>query len=295
MMYGLAAADDSQSSNPEAEAIADLAERLHYVFTKLWKDTAPTEVPDINTVIPLLKDVPPPTPSVWQVKATLEHLNPKKATGVDKILAWLLKRFCKELVPVVNDIVCASIVQCKCLELYKHALISSVSKVYFPNDIDNDFRQISVLPQLDKVLEKLQLTLNRQDLKISYNQHAFTKGRSTVSVLACISLKWFNMTENSPDGRMGVHALFLDFQKAFDMVDHGILKGKLGEFNINQSFWLWIQSFLDGRSQQVKLRGTLSSLIPCPAGVAQGSVISPTLFNVHINNPEDPDSLIVDT
>ena len=93
---------------------------------------------------------------------------------------------------------------------------------------------------------------------------------------------------------MGVHALLLDFQKAFDMVDHGILKGKLGEFNINQSFWLWIQSFLEGRSQQVKLRGTLSSVIPCPAGVAQGSVISPTLFNVHINNPEDPDDCTQD-
>ena len=163
MIYGLAVAYDSQSSDPPTESIADLAERLQYVFTKAWQDTAPTDVPDITTVIPLLKDVPPPIPS--QVKATLEHLNPKKATGADKIPAWLLKRFCKELAPVVHDIMYASMVQCKYPELYKHALISPVPKVYPPNDIDNDFRQISVLPQLAKVLEKLQLTLNRQDLR----------------------------------------------------------------------------------------------------------------------------------
>jgi hypothetical protein len=37
------------------------------------------------------------------------------------------------------------------------------------------------------------------------------------------------------------------------MVDHGILLRKLAELNINKRLWLWIQSFLDGRSQQVKL------------------------------------------
>jgi hypothetical protein len=76
------------------------------------------------------------------------------------------------------------------------------------------------------------------------NQHAFTQNRSTVSALTCISQKWFNATDNSPDSRMGVHALFLDFRKAFDMVDHGILLRKLAELNINKSLWLWIQSFL---------------------------------------------------
>ena len=52
---------------------------------------------------------------------------------------------------------------------------------------------------------------------------------------------------------MGVHALFLDFRKAFDVLDRGILLRELAELYINKNFWLWIQSLLDGRSQQVKL------------------------------------------
>ena len=72
---------------------------------------------------------------------------------------------------------------------------------------------------------------------------SLTKGRSTVSALACISQKWFNVTDNSPDGRMGVHALFLDFRKAFDMVDHGILMGKLAEFNAGGEMIERVSSF----------------------------------------------------
>ena len=91
-IYELVVADDSQSSNLPAEAISDLAERLQYVFTKPWQDTAPTEVPDINTVISLLKD------------SSSSHT---------------VGKLSKELAPVVHDIMCASIVQCKYPELYK--------------------------------------------------------------------------------------------------------------------------------------------------------------------------------
>ena len=98
-----------------------------------------------------------------------------------------------------------------------------VPKVYPPNDIDNDFRQISVLSQMAKVLETMQLKLSKGDLKIKHNQHAFTPGRSTVSALASITQNLFNKTENSRDGRMGIHAPFIDFRKAFDLVNHGVV------------------------------------------------------------------------
>ena len=169
--------------------------------------------------------------------------------------------------------------------MYKHALISPVPKVKNPTDINSDFRQISVIPHVAKMLEKFQLILNKHDLNIRSSQHAFTENRSTVTALASITQDWFNSVEpgSSYDG---VHILFLDFRKAFDLVDHSILLEELADMGVSRSFWKWTQSFLSGRTQQVKLPGVLSSSGPVIAGVPQGGVISPTLFNVMVNDIE---------
>ncbi len=123
-----------------------------------------------------------------------------------------------------------------------------------------------------KILEKLQLQLNGPDLNVKDNEHAFIQGRSTVSALISIAQKWYDATDNSlsVSGRKGVHAVFLDFRKAFDLVNHNILLEKLAHMNINKSLWLWIRSFLSGITQQVNLSGILSSTANCPCGVPQG-------------------------
>ena len=168
---------------------------------------------------------------------------------------------------MVHDIVCCSISQCYYPSLYKHALISPVPKLHNPRDINNDYRQISVLPQLAKVLEKIQLRLNIEYLKIKNNQHALTERRSTVSALISTTQTWFNATDYSKSGKMGVHTVLIDFRKAFDLVDHKRLLNKLALMNINKPFWLRIKSFLSGRVQQVNINGSLSSTASCPAGV----------------------------
>ena len=166
------------------------------------------------------------------------------------IPGWVLKRYCEELAPVVHDIICASIIQGKYPSAYKHALVTPVPKVNPPNDIDNAFRQISILPQMAKALEKVQLKLNLSSLQFNENQDAFTSKRSTVTALTNISQNWFNVTHNTNSAKEGVHdhALFIDFRKAFDVVHHGILLCKLVAMNVTKAFWLWIRSFLEDRN-----------------------------------------------
>ena len=80
-------------------------------------------------------------------------------------------------------------------------------------------------------------------------------------------------------------------------MNHNILLEKLAYMGLNKSLWLWISSFLSSRTQQVNLNGTVSTIANCPCGVPQGFVLSPALFNIHINDLEDsiPDDLLVDT
>ena len=215
---------------------------------------------------------------------------------MDNIPAWVLKQYHEA--PVVHDIVCCSLSQCYYPSLYKHALISPVPKVHNPRDINNDFRQISVLPQLAKVLEKIQPRLNIEDVKIKNNQHAFTERRSTVSALISNTQTWFNATDYSKTGKMRVHAVFIDFRKAFDLVDHKLLLNKLALMNINKPFWLWIKSFLSGRVQQVNVNGSLSShCIVSGWSPARLSNSSYSLCSTYIDDLEDtlPEQLKVST
>ena len=116
----------------------------------------------------------------------INNLNSRKATGADEIPAWLLKRFHEELAPVVHDIICCSIKECKFPVSHKHALITPIPKVSCPKDIENDFRQVSILPHMAKLLEKHQLLLNKSDILLNNTQHGFTEGRSTVSALSFV-------------------------------------------------------------------------------------------------------------
>ena len=86
-----------------------------------------------------------------------------------------------------------------------------------------------------------------------------------------------------------VRTVLLDFRKAFDLVDHNILVGKLHTLGVKPTAINWIIDFLKDRKQRVKLNGVYSDWINVPAGVPQGTRLGPWLFLVLINDLRLPD------
>jgi hypothetical protein len=123
----------------------------------------------------------------------------RKATAkaIDKISAWFLKHYYDDLTSAKHTVVTCSITQSKYPTAYKHAIVTPVPKIHQPKYINNNFRQISMLPHVAKLLEKIQLELNFDDLQIKENQHAFPKNQSIISVVISMTQNWFDVTDNS--------------------------------------------------------------------------------------------------
>ena len=76
----------------------------------------------------------------------------------------------------------------------------------------------------------------------------------------------------------------MDFAKAFDKVQHRRLLHKLEYYGIRGSTHKLINSWLSGRTQQVVLDSQASDTVPVLPSVPQGSVLSPVLFLIFIND-----------
>ena len=76
---------------------------------------------------------------------------------------------------------------------------------------------------------------------------------------------------------------FLDFRKAFDLIDHTKLSENFTPIGVRLELIGWLGSYLRGRSQITTFRGEQSDLIKTNGGVPHGSKLGPTAFIIKVN------------
>ncbi len=78
--------------------------------------------------------------------------------------------------------------------------------------------------------------------------------------------------------------IFLDLSKAFDTLDHKILLKKLNYYGINGAAYNLMESNLTIRKQHVDMDDVKSEMLMVTIGVPQGSILSPILFIIYVND-----------
>lgn len=221
--------------------------------------------------------------SVSEVHKALTLLDIRKSAGPDNLEPYFLQLASDFIAPPLTYLFNLSLDTNEIPLIWKSAFVFPLLKGGDPTVLNN-YRPISKLSVLAKVME----TLVNEQLKefltinniLSNFQSGFRKKHSTTTA----ALKVVNDFIDSLDKKQHCAALFIDLSKAFDTVDHAILKQRLLSVGLSEHTVCWFDNYLSGRSQCVQADGLTSSPLSISKGVPQGSVLGPLLFILYINN-----------
>lgn len=270
--------------------------KLHNHFEKLntqtWddQDTNPQILLEIHN---LESKKFPPTSLDDNIKnqeitEAINNLKNNKAAGLDRITNEMIKYGKDIILPLLaklfNKILTTGIFPTQWTKGY-------VSPIHKKDDTldPNNYRGITILSCLGKLFStvlNMRLTNFQENGKtLKDNQSGFRKKRRTTDNMFILKTL-INKYLNSP--RKKLYLCFIDFQKAFDTVWHSGIALKLLRMGIGNRFYKIIKSMYENTKLCIKTNNNITDAFTSNIGIRQGDNISPTIFNIYLNDLEFP-------
>ena len=223
--------------------------------------------------------------SLEETEASLEYLKPGKATGPDNVFTDLLLNANEELVTAIHKLFSMSFATGNIPLEWKKADVKFLRKSGKKNyNSASAYRPISLTSCLGKCLERiLTVRLNgfiEHNKIIDLEQEGFRKFHSTTHAL----LRMIQDVFNGFNRKESTLAAFIDMEKAFDSVWRDGLLVKMHKLGIRGKIWSWISDFLSDRTARCYLKGSHGVEFFTFVGLPQGSVISPILFIIFLQD-----------
>lgn len=215
-----------------------------------------------------------------EIKRIIQRLKSRKAPGQDGVRNIMLKRLPRKGLVYLTKVFNACLKYTYFPDNWKHATVVAIPKSNKDVTLPTNYRPISLLSSISKILERLILNRLNRHLEINpvipEEQFGFKNGHSTNHQLARIT----RQVKHGFAAKKSTGMVLLDVEKAYNSVWQEAIIFKLQKTNCPIYLVKLIKSFLLERSFAVSVNSSMSEPHRIPCGVPQGSVLSPTLYNI---------------
>ena len=181
----------------------------------------------------------------------VNNLKSKKSNDCDDIDMCTVKRVIKEIVQPLTYICNISFSTGVFPDIMKIAKVIPLFKSGADDNFSN-YRPVSLLPQLSKILEKLFNNRMEKFIEKYHLMHDSQYGFRTNTSTSMAILEFLEEVTSSLDKKKTTIGVFIDLKKAFDTIDHTLLLKKLHCYGIRGLVNNWIKSYLTERKQLVQ-------------------------------------------
>ena len=217
------------------------------------------------------------------IKKIISELDDSKQPGLDGIRARDLKLLKDKISKIITKLVNISLVTGQVPNNLKISIVRPVNKKGDHLLLSN-YRPIAIMCVIEKIIERciyLKLTnYLQQHGIINKFQYGFQKNKSTSDLLSLFS----NYVNSKLNDNHHIVALFVDFSKAFDTINHEKLIIALENAGVRGPMLTWFCNDLLNRHYLVKVGFNYSFKMPYNHGVPQGSILGPVLYLIYVNS-----------
>jgi hypothetical protein len=221
-------------------------------------------------------------PGIDEVQECIKALRAGAAPGIDMVDGRLLKAGGQVVVAWMHRIISLVWRSGTAPQQWKEAMILPLYKGKGPRDVFSSYRGISLTSIVGKVYALLLLHRvgAHLDQRLLEAQSGFRVGRGTIDAMFTLQA----LKGACRDAKKRMVVAFVDFTKAYDCINRIALWKILHTYGVHPKIISLLRDLHTGTSAAVRLGGELGRSFLVTAGVRQGCVIAPTLFNVFIDH-----------